>query len=83
MVRTNKDRKIVIEQELEKLVTVVENQEKQVINTESALSLIEKLNEKPLSLDKAAYCVKELKVFKRFVMQSSNFSSIFVYAGKA
>lgn len=61
-VRTNKDRKIVIEQEAEKLGEVVIKQSKQIDDLESALCLIEKLNEKPLSLDKAAYCVKVLKV---------------------
>ena len=42
---------------------VIVKQSKQIDDLESALSLIEKLNEKPLSLDKAAYCVKVLKVY--------------------
>ncbi|XP_059486517.1 septin-interacting protein 1 [Neocloeon triangulifer] len=60
-VRTNKDRKIVIEQEVEKLGEVIDKQGKQIENSESALQLIEKLCEKPLSLEKAAFCIKELK----------------------
>ncbi|CAB3360945.1 Hypothetical predicted protein [Cloeon dipterum] len=60
-VRSSKDRQIVMEQEVEKLGNVIDSQGKQIESTDAVLQLMEQLCEKPLSLDKAANCIKELK----------------------
>lgn len=61
-IRHGQDRTVVLQQEVENLGNLVETQAAQSDALEECLSLIDSLNEKPLSLDKAAQCIKELKV---------------------
>jgi hypothetical protein len=53
---------VVLEQEAESLGNLIQSQAAQTDATEAILILIEQLNEKPLTLEKAVFCVKELQV---------------------